>query len=57
METKKEWFVVYDKKEVIEKFYRVYAAKRFAKINNKHYFHLLDVMSEDVWNYEKEKNE
>jgi len=57
METKKEWFVVYDKKEVVEKFYRVYAAKRFAKINNKHYFRLLEVMSEDVWNYEKEKNE
>jgi len=57
METKKEWFIIYDKKEVIAKFYRVYAAKRFVEQNNKHYFHRLEVMSEDVWKYEKEKNE
>jgi hypothetical protein len=52
---KEEWVVVYNRKEVIKKFRTVWAAKYFLRKHNKDYFDLLELFSEDYWNYIKEE--
>ena len=51
----REWYVIFDKKEIIAKFKRPGTAHEFVTHNNKNYFRMLEVVEKEVWEYIQEE--
>lgn len=52
-----EWLVVYNKTKVVASFRLAMSAHAFVDKSRKEYFDDLEVLTKDVWEYRKEKQE